>query len=113
MKHSILWTFNWYFLFLYLFVLKYWLQLQLSLSHLNLLMNKWYWDPCQISGCRTVQANIKDGTNHWLAAWKKQMKQEIFFIHFLLQMAQYANPNQFGAPMGDNDGGYMEQVKYS
>merc|ERR1712154_437644 len=23
--------------------------------------------------------------------------------------AQYANPNQFGAPMGDNDGGYMEQ----
>ena len=26
-------------------------------------------------------------------------------------MAQYANPNQFGAPMGDNDGGYMEQVR--
>ena len=25
-----------------------------------------------------------------------------------LQMAQYANPQQFGAPMGDN--GYMEQV---
>ena len=24
-------------------------------------------------------------------------------------MAQYANPNQFGAPMGDN--GYMEQVR--
>lgn len=26
-------------------------------------------------------------------------------------MAQYANPQQFGAPMGDhnNDGGYMEQ----
>ena len=40
------------------------------------------------------------------------MEQEIFFIHFLLQMAQYANPNQFGAPMGDNEGGYMEQVKY-
>ena len=37
------------------------------------------------------------------------MEQEIFFIHFLLQMAQYANPNQFGAPMGDN--GYMEQVR--
>ena len=48
---------------------------------------------------------IEDLQHHfYILTWCPALSQIYNF-----QMAQYANPNQFGAPMGDN--GYMEQVR--
>ena len=41
-----------------------------------------------------------------------QYEKFIRITLYPLQMAQYANPQQFGAPMGE-DGQYMQQVRIS
>ena len=41
--------------------------------------------------------------------WKARCLKINCSLNLYFQMAQYANPNQFGAPMDGEEGGYMAQ----